>query len=92
MSTALQDFSDFVTEMLNLFLSSMPRLRVAVRPALPRMAAGASARAVAAAQHADALADSAERLRRQRVMALRDWLGEDHELVRDLPQPAAAPR
>jgi hypothetical protein len=68
------------------FLPRIPFLRRALRPVTP------SPQAAAAAQRAHALAVSVERLRRHRVTALRDWLGEDHELVRDMPRPAAAPR
>lgn len=64
--------------MHRLFFLAVHALRRAAQPTLPGMPVPPTPRPV---QRADALADSVEQLRRQRVRALRDWLGEDHELV-----------
>ena len=64
--------------MPSLFFLAVHALRRAAQPTLPDTPVPATPSPV---QRADALADSVEQLRRQRVRALRDWLGEDHELV-----------
>ncbi len=68
--------------MHRLFFLAVNALRRTAQPTLPGTPVPPSPRA---AQRADAIADSVEQLRRQRVRALRDWLGEDHELVLATP-------
>ncbi len=64
--------------MHSLFHFAVHALRRAAPPTLPGPRVPPTSSPV---QRADAFADSVEQLRRQRVRALRDWLGEDHELV-----------